>query len=151
MTGTEETELERLRKELQNEHEMHLRALADFDNYRRRVDRDRASAAQFGKRDILLSLIELLDGFDRAMEHVDTASAVTEGFQALQRQLLNLLETQGVTPFNSVGESFDPALHEAIGSEERGERRPGTITAELRRGYRWGDQLLRPAGVRVAQ
>jgi molecular chaperone GrpE len=151
MTGTEESELELLRKEVQTEHEMYLRALADFDNYRRRVDRERASAAQLGKRDILLSLVELLDGFDRALEHAGAASPFSEGVQALQRQLLKLIETQGVTPFVSIGEAFDPELHEAVGSEERGDREAGTITSEMRRGYRWGDQVLRPAGVRVAQ
>jgi len=151
MTGTGESELERLKKERQTEHEIYLRALADFDNYRRRVDRERAGAAQLGKREILLSLIELLDGFDRALEHYGAASTLAEGVQALHRQLLKLIESQGVTPFDSVGQAFDPELHEAVGSEERGEREAGTVTSELRRGYRWGDQVLRPAGVRVAQ
>jgi molecular chaperone GrpE len=135
-----------------NEHEMYLRALADFDNYRRRVERERASAAQRGKRDIILSLLEVMDGFDRALQHmVNSPSSVTGGVEAIHRQLLGLLEAQGVTPFNSVGEVFDPGLHEAIAPVASDEHAPGVVTDELQRGYRWGDEVLRPARVRVAQ
>jgi molecular chaperone GrpE len=71
--------------------------------------------------------------------------------QAIHRKLLGLLEAQGVTPLDSLGESFDPALHEAVGSVRADEHEPGTIVEEVQRGYRWGDDLLRPARVRVAQ
>ena len=151
-TETEVPEVERLRNDVQREHEMYLRALADFDNYRRRMERDRASAAQRSKRDMLLPLLELLDGFDRALEHLDDVPpSVVEGIAAIHRQLQSLLESQGVTSFDTVGQRFDPALHEAIGSEAAENREPGTITQQVRRGYRLGDELLRPARVRVAQ
>jgi molecular chaperone GrpE len=151
-TETQPSDLERLKQEVQHEHQMYLRALADFDNYRRRVERERTSAAHLGKRDLVLSLVDLLDGFDRALPHlVDAPSAVSDGVQALHRQLLALLEAQGVKPFSALGEPFDPGRHEAVGSEESDEAGPGTVTAEVRRGYRWGDELLRPAQVRVAR
>jgi len=85
-TGTEPSELERLKQELDNEHQMYLRSLADFDNYRRRVERDRASAAIESKRGIILSLIDLLDSFDRALPHL-TDAASSEGVRAIRRQL----------------------------------------------------------------
>src|SRR5215470_876356 len=90
--GGEPDEVERLKEELRQEHEMYLRALADFDNYRRRVERERASAANSGKREIILSLLEVLDGFDRALEHVsEETSPLSEGFQQIHRKLWRLL------------------------------------------------------------
>ena len=151
-TGTEPSEVERLNKELHREHEMYLRALADFENYRRRTERERASTAQRDKRDILLPLVELLDGFEQALQHADQEpSSVLQGISAIHRQLLRVLEEQGVTAFDSMGKQFNPNLHEAVGSAQREQREPGTITKEIRRGYRLGDELLRPARVLVAQ
>lgn len=147
-----DVEVERLKEDLRREHDMYLRALADFDNYRRRVERERASAARSGKREIILSLLETLDSFDRALEHIgDAPSSVSKGVQAIHRKMLGLLEAQGVTPFKSEGEPFNPEMHEAIGSVETDEYESGTVANELQRGYRWGDEVLRPARVRVAQ
>jgi molecular chaperone GrpE len=151
MTGAEGPETERLREQLRQEHEMYLRALADFENYRKRVEVELASAAQRGKHEIILSLLDLLDGFERALQHVDAApSSFSEGLRAIFRRFQNALERQGVTPIESVGEKFDPRLHEAIGSVPSDKYEPGTVVEEVQRGYRWGDQLLRPARVRVA-
>src|ERR1700692_1043247 len=112
-TGTEQSEVDRLNKELHYEHEMYLRALADFDNYRRRTEREHASAAQRGKRDIVLPLVELLDGLEQALQHAsDEASSVIQGVSAIHRQLLRILEEQGVTAFDSMGKQFNPTLHE---------------------------------------
>jgi molecular chaperone GrpE len=151
-TGTESSEIERLKGELRHEHEMYLRALADFDNYRRRVERDRASAARSGQREILVSLLEVLDSFDLALRHgSNVPSSVSEGLQALHRKFLGLLEAHGVTPLKTLGETFDPQLHEAVGSAESDQYAPGAVAEEVQRGYRWGEELLRPARVRVAQ
>lgn len=146
------TEVQRLKEELRREHDTLLRTLADFDNYRRRIERDRAGAARSGKRDVILSLLEVLDGFDRALNHIDDApSSVAQGVQAIHRNLLGVLERHGVTPFDSLGEPFDPRFHDAIGTVESDEVESGTVADELQRGYRWGDEVLRPARVRVAQ
>jgi molecular chaperone GrpE len=148
----EPSEIERLKEELRREHEMYLRALADFDNYRKRVERERATAARNGTREIILSLLSVLDGFDRALEHVgDKPSPVTDGFRAIHRKLRGLLEAQGVTPFKSVGETFNPEMHEAVGSVQSDAHESGEIVDEVQRGYRWGDEVLRPARVRVAE
>ena len=146
------SEIERLKEEVRREHDMYLRALADHDNYRRRVERERASAARSGKREVILSLLEVIDGFDRALQHIsDAPASVVEGVEALQRKLLGVLQAQGVTPLQSVGETFNPELHDAIGTVQSEELEPNTVAEELQRGYRWGDDLLRPARVRVAQ
>jgi molecular chaperone GrpE len=152
--GAEELQAEnaRLKEELRRDHEIYLRNLADFDNYRRRVERERASVAQAGKREMALSLLDVLDDFERALEHIDEAPAsVSAGLSAIYRRLAGLLESQGVIPFESVGRPFDPALHEAVGSVESDEQESGVVLDELRRGYRWGEELLRPARVRVAR
>jgi len=142
----------RLKEELRREHEIYLRNLADFDNYRRRVERERASVAQAGKREMVLLLLDVLDDFERALEHIDEApDSVSAGLVAIHRRLAGLLEAQGVTPFESVGQRFDPALHEAVGSVESDEQEPGAVLDEVSRGYRWGEELLRPARVRVAR
>jgi molecular chaperone GrpE len=152
MTGNEPSEIERLKEEVRREHDMYLRALADYDNYRRRIERERATAARSGKREMILQLLEVLDGFDRALQHVDDApSSVSEGLQLLHRKLLSLLEAQGVTPLQSLGETFNPELHDAIGTVKSEDVEPGTVAEEMQRGYRWGDDMLRPARVRVAQ
>ena len=150
--GDSPSEIERLKEDLRREHDMYLRALADYDNYRRRIERERATAARSGKRELILQLLEVLDGFDRALQHMsDAPSSVSEGLQLLQRKLLNVLEAQGVTPLQSLGETFNPEFHDAIGTVQSEEFKPGTVADEVQRGYRWGDDVLRPARVRVAQ
>jgi molecular chaperone GrpE len=147
----EQSDRKRLEEELRHEREMHLRALADFENYRRRIERDQASAAKGGKRDIILSLLDVLDGFDHALEHVDDMpSGVLEGFQTIHRKLIAALGAQDVVPLTSVGEPFNPEMHEAVGSVQSDRYPSGAVVDEVRRGYRWGGDLLRPARVRVA-
>ena len=151
-TAAAPAETERLKEELRREHDMYLRALADFENYRRRVERDRSTVTRAGKREIMLPLLDVLDGFERALNHMnDAPRAVAQGLQALQRQLQGVLEAQGVTPLKSLGETFNPEVHDAVGSVESEEVESGAVAEELQRGYRWGDDVLRPARVRVAK
>jgi molecular chaperone GrpE len=151
-TSEPDAALEQLKSDLLREQDMHLRALADFDNYRRRVERDRARTAATARRDILLPLLEVVDNFDRALPYLQSAPAsVAEGMQAIHRRLLELLDANKVRSIPTVGQPFDPAVHEAIAADEGGEHPAGTVTEELQRGYRMGDELLRPARVRVAR
>jgi molecular chaperone GrpE len=147
-----QAEIARLTSELGQEHERYLRTLADFQNYRRRMDQERASAAEQGKRELLLSLLELADDFERAFVHMkDSPKPVVEGLQILQRRLADVLRRQGVVPFASVGQPFDPARHEAIGAVQSEQHVAGSVFDEVGRGYHWGDGVLRPARVRVVQ
>jgi molecular chaperone GrpE len=150
--NSEQTEIARLKEELRREQESYLRVLADFDNYRRRTERERASAGRSGKREIILALLDLLDGYDRALQHMENAPAsIAEGLEALHRKFLGLLQAQGVTAMVTVGEIFDPQIHDAIGLVKSDEVPSGTVAEEMQRGYWWGDEVLRPARVRVAQ
>ena len=150
--SSEQAEIEGLRAELQQEHDRYLRARADFENYRRRVERDRDVAARQAKRELLLALVELADGFDRALVHVDESpDSVAAGLHGMQRRLGSLLEAEGVRAFESVGQSFDPTRHEAMATVRDGGGAPGTVVDEAGRGYLWKDELLRPARVRVAE
>ena len=144
-------EIEQLKEQLRAEHQMYLRTAADFDNYRKRVERESANAARAGKRELLLPLLEALDSFDHALMALSEAPpSVAEGVRAIQRRLLAVLEAQGVVPFESAGQPFDPAFHEAVAVREKEGAEPGTVADEVARGYRWGDEVLRPARVLVA-
>jgi molecular chaperone GrpE len=133
-------------------HAMHLRALADFDNYRKRVERERESTAQAGKRQLVLALLDVMDDFERALAYANTApESILTGARVIYQRLRDLLQAQGVVPYTSAGQPFDPALHEAVDVLNTDQAMPGVVLNELSHGYRWGDEVLRPARVRVAQ
>jgi molecular chaperone GrpE len=147
-----QAEIERLKQELSRSHDLHRRALADFDNYRKRVQRDQDSAAQAGKRQLVLALLDVMDDFERALAYADTApESILAGTRVIHKRLTDLLQAQGVVPYNSAGQPFDPALHEAVAVSQSAQAPSGIVLDELRHGYRWGDEVLRPAYVRVAQ
>jgi molecular chaperone GrpE len=147
-----QAEIERLQQALNREHAMHLRALADFDNYRKRVQREQESAAQAGKRQLVLALLDVMDDFERALAYANTApESILAGARVIHQRLMDLLQAQGVVPYTSAGQPFDPALHDAIEVINTDQAAPGVVLNELSHGYRWGDEVLRPARVRVAQ
>ena len=147
-----QAEIERLKHELSREHDLHLRALADFDNYRKRVQRERDSAALAGKRQLVLALLDMMDDFERALTYANAApESILAGARVIQQRLTDLLQAQGVVPYTSAGQPFDPALHEAVDAIQTDQAMPGVVLDELSHGYRWGDEVLRPARVRVAQ
>jgi molecular chaperone GrpE len=147
-----ETEIERLREELASERELGLRTMADFSNYRRQVRRERAKLEHSGKKDLLLALLEVMDDFDRALEHMgETTDAVADGMKLIHQRLSGVLQSQMVTPFKSVGLPFDPTVHEAMSMVESPEHQSGTVYSEDRRGYLWEEELLRPARVLVVR
>jgi molecular chaperone GrpE len=151
-------EIKGIQSELERERELRVRALADFDNYRKRVERERGAAERSGKRAIILALLDVMDDFDRALEHVDQSpDAVVEGLRAIHKRLANTLKAQGITPIESVGRQFNPMIHEAVGAIEAGADKagialePGAVVDETRRGYLWDGEVLRPARVHVAK
>jgi molecular chaperone GrpE len=150
--GAEPAGVEGLRAELQEEQDRHRRTKADFENYRRRAERDREGAARQAKRELLLALVDLADGFDRALVHIDASpDSVAAGLRGMRRRLDSLLEAEGVKSFESVGQRFDPTRHEAVATVPDGDHAAGTVVDEAGRGYLWRDELLRPARVRVAE
>src|SRR5262249_15995460 len=147
-----ERTVETLEQELKSEHNLYLRALADFENYRRRIDRERAQLGKEALRQFILPFLDIIDDLERFLKSVENEnSPFIKGMRVAQRKFIKLLESQGVSPSQSVGERFDPALHEAVGTAAASDEYPeGTVVEEVRRGYRWGDDLLRSARVVVA-
>ncbi len=143
-------EIERLHEVLIIERDRNLRTLADFKNYRRRVERDGKKLAEEGKREIIISLLDIMDDIDKAMHWSgDAGQPMAEGLRMIRKKLLALLETNGVLPFESAGAPFNHDLHEAVAMVERRDLESGTVVDELRRGYLWNNEVLRHAQVRV--
>lgn len=143
-------EIVRLKEELDSERDRGLRMLAEFDNYRRRTRQEQAVAAQNGKREVLLALLDVMDDFDRALLHVGEApGAVIAGLKLIRQRFDDVLHSNGVTPFESEGKPFDPTVHEAITVIEGESQESGTVYTEHRRGYFINGGLLRPARVGV--
>ena len=144
-------ELVRLQSEFLRVQDLYLRALADLENFRKKVQQDHAKIAHIGKREILFKILDVVDSFDRALQQTSgLPESLAEGFHAISRQLRNILNGEGVTPMETLGQNFDPELHEAIATVGDEGEASGTIVAELSRGYLWEGELLRPAKVSVA-
>jgi molecular chaperone GrpE len=140
-----------LKNELEHVREMYLRKLAEFDNFRKRVDRERGVYRQAGAEDFVRDLLPVLDNFERALEHADgDGGAFQQGVEMIAKQLWDVLERQGVAAVNPVDQPFDPELHEAVQRVEDGERAPGTVAFVMLKGYTMGERLIRPALVGVA-
>lgn len=141
-----------LRKERDALHDRLLRQAAEFDNYRKRVDRERRDITQLAAADVLQDLLPIVDDFERALR-VEAAGAESyrQGLAIIHRALIELLRKRGVTPIAAVGEMFNPEMHQAVAYEEHANRRDGEVIEEFARGYRLGDRLLRPAMVKVAK
>jgi molecular chaperone GrpE len=130
------------------------RAAADFANYRRRTEDDLAQMRGLANELLLSKLLAIADDFDRALEAMPGELADypwAQGIVAIDRKLRALLESEGLTPIEAKGQQFDPHQHEAIVQEETSTVPEGTVTAELQRGYRLRDRVLRPAMVAVAR
>jgi molecular chaperone GrpE len=128
------------------------RSAADFANYKRRTDEERATLAAFSNASLIAKLLAVLDDFDRALENVppEAHDAWIEGVKLVERKLRNVLESEGVTPIQAVGKPFDPNLHEAVVHEETADHPDNHVIDEVQRGYRLHDRVIRPSLVRVA-
>jgi molecular chaperone GrpE len=130
------------------------RTQADFINYRRRMDDERAQQAREAGLSVLTRLLPILDDFERAMANASSAELESnwgQGVQLVERNLRGLLAAEGVEPIPALGEEFDPRLHEALGSLPSAEVPEGHVLHVVRQGYRKGDRVLRPTQVMVAQ
>jgi molecular chaperone GrpE len=129
-----------------------LRMAAEFDNYRKRIDRERREQAEAAAESILLELLPVVDDLERALQApaAGDAQADRAGVELIHRQMLDLLRRRGVTAIDTAGADFDPRVHQAVSQEESDAHRGGEIIEEFRRGYMLGERLLRPAMVKVA-
>jgi molecular chaperone GrpE len=151
-----EEEIAGLRDELSQVNAKWLRALADLDNYKKRIERDRSRWAEAAREEVLLDLLEVVDNFERAVACGEDAGPPADdpyrqGVELILEHLRALLAKNGVAPIDTCGAEFDPALHEAVGHIESPEHGPNQIVEEIRRGYTMGDRLLRCSRVVVAK
>jgi len=142
-----------LQKERDALKEQFLRAVADFDNYRKRIERERRELSEYAAADVLLELLPIIDNFERALQAPagGDSEAVTRGIELIHKQMLDLLRKRGVTLIDALGADFDPNVHQAVIHEPSDDHREGEVMQELQRGYKLGDRLLRPAMVKVAK
>lgn len=146
-------ELEKLKAEKENLNNQYIRLAADFENYRKRQAQEREALLKYGAQECMKKLIEVVDNFDRAMqsvEKIDNVDQMKETFFVLNKQLIENLTKLGLEQINCVGEKFDPNLHEAVMQTPTEEYPEETIIAELQKGYKMGDKVLRPSMVNVA-
>jgi molecular chaperone GrpE len=141
-----------LRKERDTLQDRLLRHVAEFDNYRKRIDRERRESSEYAAADVLQDVLPVIDDFERALQ-VDAPGSepYRQGLEIIHRALQELLRKRGVTAIDAVGADFDPHVHQAVAYEDAPGGRDGEVLAEFRRGYRLGDRLLRPAMVKVAK
>jgi molecular chaperone GrpE len=142
-------ELEAARAEAQDNFAKFQRTLADFQNYKRRTEEERAQAARLANLTFVLNVLPIVDDLQRALDSLDVKLAGlqwVEGIRAIQRKFEGALEASGVTEIPTEGQQFDPNVHEAIG-EDIGDE--GKVVRVLQKGYRIGDRVIRPAMVMV--
>jgi molecular chaperone GrpE len=143
---------EELRRERDTLQDRLLRTAADFDNYRKRVDRDRRDVADLAIADAVQDLLPIIDNLERALQaQGGDADSLRKGVELIHKQALDLLRKRGVTPIDTLGADFDPNRHQAVVHEASDEHREGEVMQELQRGYVLGERLLRPAMVKVAK
>jgi molecular chaperone GrpE len=142
-----------LQRERDDYYDRWVRKAAEFENYRKRVERERREQADQTVMDLLSELLLVVDDFDRALivEAGDEAAAYRKGVELIHAKLNDLLRKNGVTPIDALGADFDPNIHQAVMQEVSPDHREGEVIGELRRGYMIGDRLLRPAMVKVAK
>jgi len=151
-------ELKRLQAELAEAKDSAARRQADFENYRKRIDRDRGDTHNRIVVEVARKLLPVLDNLTRALDaerSIENRESkefrhFLHGIELISKQLNDVLESFGITQIESVGQRFDPHIHEAVVTEASDEYEPDTVIEEIARGYKLGDRLLRPAMVKVA-
>lgn len=146
----EQSAEEPLQKELDEQKEQYMRVLAEYANYKRRTEQEKTDIGRFAKADLLETLLPILDNLDRACQAPD-GPEYRQGVEMIVRQLHDTFEKIGVTEINPLNEPFDPELHNAIQREDAEDGvEPDTVTQVFQNGYKFGDRLIRPAIVKVA-
>lgn len=150
-----DVELIELQRELTDYKDKYLRALAESENARKRLQREKQELTQYALQNLIVDFLNPIDHMENALKFTDQMSDEIKhwaiGFQMILTQFKDVLTNNGVTPFTSVGKPFDPHLHEAIETISTAESPPGTVVQESLRGYKMGDRIIRPARVTVAK
>ena len=141
------------RKEKEDLYDQLLRRTAEFENYRKRIERERRERSNLAAADIILELLAVIDDLERAVNTSveNNTETYRQGVELILRQMLELLRKRDVKPIEALGVDFDPNYHEAVVHEPSPDHKDGEVIEELRRGYMIGGRLLRPAMVKVAK
>jgi molecular chaperone GrpE len=153
-TEDPEDQLTQLKAELSKYKDVALRSVADLDNYRKRMAREKDDAIRYANSNFLERLIPILDNFELGLQAAKTGgsqSAVQDGMVMVFKQLQDFLASCGVETIDATGQHFDPNVHEAIAQEQNAEIAEGFVVRQLRKGYRLKDRLIRPANVVVSK
>jgi molecular chaperone GrpE len=147
-----EAQLEAAKSEATQNWDRFLRERAEMENFRKRQERMAGDRVRREKRELLAKVLEVVDNLERALAFQDTMDreSLQQGMRMLQWQLNELLKAEGLTAVPTVGEPFDPYVHEAIETVPSADHPEGTVVEEIRRGYKLGDETLRPARVKVS-
>jgi len=148
--GDDQDEVSKLRQEIADLRDRSMRTLADFDNFRKRSERERQDLKRYALLEPMRELLTVADNLELALSAQGSAEDLKRGVEMIHRQMRELLRRFGATEIPAVDQPFDPTVHEAVSREERDDVKQPTVVAELRRGYRMHDRLLRPAMVKVA-
>lgn len=147
-------QVESLKAQVEERTTQYMRIAADFDNFRKRSQKEKEDLEQQVKRTTITELLPIVDNFERARSHLkpqsDAEMAIHKSYQGVYKQLVDCLKRLGVSPMRPEGKEFDPNLHEAVMRQPTDEQPEGTILEELVRGYFLGDRVLRHALVKVA-
>jgi molecular chaperone GrpE len=148
------TEIERLQALMDESQQRVLRTQADFDNYRKRTQKEKESSAKYASINLITELLPIVDNFERAFSVVvvdDQGDSFTKGMDMVFRQLQSILKNEGLVPIESVGQPFNPEFHQAIMQVESELYPNGTVVEEVQKGYMLKDRVLRPAMVKVSE
>jgi len=143
-------DVQKLKDERDNLYDRLLRKHADFENYKKRVDRERSEFAQFASAELIKELLGALDSFELAIRNAQTDRSTLQGFELIYKQLLDVLGRFGLKAIEVKGQKFDPNFHQAVSTTPTNDVEENTILDEMRRGYLLNGRLLRPAMVSVA-
>jgi len=145
----EESEAE---KQLADMNAKYIRLMADFQNQKKRFEKEKADIYQFANEDIVKSLLEVIDNFERALDaSQDDGSKFREGMEMIFKQLMGALEKAGVSEIKALGEEFDPNFHNAVMMEETDEFESNKVSGVMQKGYTLNSKVIRPSMVKVAQ
>src|SRR5438874_12822698 len=152
-TPTEQQEIEALKKDRDNLHDRLLRKQAEFENYRKRMDREKSDFMQFASADLMKELLNVLDSFELALKNAATQNGeqnVLRGFELIYKQIEDTLARFGLKPIEVKGKKFDPHFHQAVSTEATDGVEENTVIQEMRKGYLLNGRILRPAMVSLA-
>ncbi|WP_243734890.1 nucleotide exchange factor GrpE [Paenibacillus turpanensis] len=149
----EQQEIKRLQQQADENYQRYLRTQADFDNFRRRTRQEKEDFAKYASQKLIEQLLPVVDNFERAVtvsKNGGDTDSLLKGIEMIFRQMEQLLDNEGVKAIESIGQPFNPEVHQAVMTVETDEHEAGTVVEELQKGYMLKDKVIRPAMVKVS-